>query len=148
MSLLSPVSLSQKAASVADTGDAHKKRRRKRNTKRRHWSRLLKGNTQTSLPLKHCKLVAGRFDASNWKYLTTAMHSSRPKCAYIARIRSFKWWQVFSWYTPQYGAFRYTTVPSAFKSAHSKPIFQIRHPVQDGKTVTTIYILQQLPWAR
>jgi len=68
MSLLSPVSLSQKAASAADTGDAHtQKRRRNWNTKRWHWSRLLKGNTHTSLSLKHCKLVTGRFDAFTWK---------------------------------------------------------------------------------
>jgi len=37
-----------------------------------------------------------------------------------------------------------TQFPSAFKKAHYKPIFQIRHPAQDGKAVTTIYILQQL----
>jgi hypothetical protein len=66
MSLLSPVSLSQKATSVADTGDAHKKKDAPTETRSGGIDPgFLKGISQTSLPLKHCKLVTGRFDAFN-----------------------------------------------------------------------------------
>ena len=76
MSLLSPVSLSQKAASVADTGGAHTHTHTHTHTQEEKDASnktrsggidpgVLKGIRRHRCPLKHCKVVTGRLDASN-----------------------------------------------------------------------------------